>query len=106
MLASGISALGWSWSSLWGWPWCPSAVSGLQVMFLEEALPKGKGEYILGYYSNTSGSIAGMTEPFQVSTAKRWGAEGGRGDGCRGAWLQEPSCCGAPQPPVRISQQC
>ncbi|KFV18253.1 Phosphatidylinositol 4,5-bisphosphate 5-phosphatase A, partial [Tauraco erythrolophus] len=47
-------------------PWCPSAVSGLQVMFSEEALPKGKGEYILGYYSNTSSSIAGMTEPFQV----------------------------------------
>ncbi|NWU73290.1 PI5PA phosphatase, partial [Pterocles burchelli] len=38
-----------------------------QVMFSEEALPKGKGEYILGYYSNTSSSIAGMTEPFQIS---------------------------------------
>ncbi|XP_061226418.1 phosphatidylinositol 4,5-bisphosphate 5-phosphatase A isoform X2 [Neopsephotus bourkii] len=36
-----------------------------QVMFSEEALPKGKGEYILGYYSNTSSSIAGVTEPFQ-----------------------------------------
>ncbi|KAI1232848.1 Phosphatidylinositol 4, partial [Lamprotornis superbus] len=42
-----------------------------QVMFSEEALPKGNGEYILGYYSNTSSSIAGVTEPFQVSTAKR-----------------------------------
>ncbi|GAB0196723.1 phosphatidylinositol 4,5-bisphosphate 5-phosphatase A [Grus japonensis] len=41
-----------------------------QVMFSEEALPKGKGEYILGYYSNTSSSIAGVTEPFQVSMAK------------------------------------
>ncbi|NXX41047.1 PI5PA phosphatase, partial [Tricholaema leucomelas] len=48
-------------------PRCPLAVSGLQVMFSEEALPKGKGEYILGYYSNTSSSIAGMTEPFQIS---------------------------------------
>ncbi|XP_009908606.2 phosphatidylinositol 4,5-bisphosphate 5-phosphatase A [Dryobates pubescens] len=38
-----------------------------QVMFSEEALPKGKGEYILGYYSNASSSIAGMTEPFQIS---------------------------------------
>ncbi|XP_075372170.1 phosphatidylinositol 4,5-bisphosphate 5-phosphatase A isoform X3 [Mycteria americana] len=38
-----------------------------QVMFSEEALPKGKGEYILGYYSNTSSSIAGVTEPFQIS---------------------------------------
>lgn len=54
-------------------PWCPSAVSGLQVMFSEEALPKGKGEYILGYYSNTSSSIAGVTEPFQVSMAKGQG---------------------------------
>ncbi|XP_014750296.1 PREDICTED: phosphatidylinositol 4,5-bisphosphate 5-phosphatase A isoform X3 [Sturnus vulgaris] len=36
-----------------------------QVMFSEEALPKGNGEYILGYYSNTSSSIAGVTEPFQ-----------------------------------------
>lgn len=52
-------------------PECPAAVSGLQVMFSEEALPKGNGEYILGYYSNTSSSIAGVTEPFQVSTAKR-----------------------------------
>ncbi|NXA23289.1 PI5PA phosphatase, partial [Ibidorhyncha struthersii] len=43
------------------------SLSGLQVMFSEEALPKGKGEYILGYYSNTSSSIAGMTEPFQIS---------------------------------------
>ncbi|NWW27618.1 PI5PA phosphatase, partial [Falcunculus frontatus] len=42
-------------------------VSGLQVMFSEEALPKGNGEYILGYYSNTSSSIAGVTEPFQIS---------------------------------------
>ncbi|NXT73637.1 PI5PA phosphatase, partial [Zapornia atra] len=38
-----------------------------QVMFSEEALPKGKGEYILGYYSNISSSIAGVTEPFQIS---------------------------------------
>ncbi|XP_021392443.2 phosphatidylinositol 4,5-bisphosphate 5-phosphatase A isoform X2 [Lonchura striata] len=38
-----------------------------QVIFSEEALPKGNGEYILGYYSNTSSSIAGVTEPFQIS---------------------------------------
>lgn len=47
-------------------------------MFSEEALPKGNGEYILGYYSNTSSSIAGVTEPFQVST----GEVRVRGDGC------------------------
>nr|XP_014127296.1 phosphatidylinositol 4,5-bisphosphate 5-phosphatase A isoform X3 [Zonotrichia albicollis] len=40
-----------------------------QVMFSEEALPKGNGEYILGYYSNTSSSIAGVTEPFQYRTS-------------------------------------
>ncbi|XP_068767404.1 phosphatidylinositol 4,5-bisphosphate 5-phosphatase A isoform X2 [Struthio camelus] len=41
-----------------------------QVVFSEEALPKGKGEYILGYYSNNSSSIAGMTEPFQISLSR------------------------------------
>ncbi|KFP19385.1 Phosphatidylinositol 4,5-bisphosphate 5-phosphatase A, partial [Egretta garzetta] len=45
---------------------CPEKPLCAQVMFSEEALPKGKGEYILGYYSNTSSSIAGVTEPFQV----------------------------------------
>ncbi|NWS46528.1 PI5PA phosphatase, partial [Probosciger aterrimus] len=49
------------------WARSDEALSGLQVMFSEEALPKGKGEYILGYYSNTSSSIAGVTEPFQIS---------------------------------------
>ncbi|XP_034647363.1 phosphatidylinositol 4,5-bisphosphate 5-phosphatase A [Trachemys scripta elegans] len=38
-----------------------------QVMFSEEALPKGKGEYILGYYGNNYSSITGVTEPFQIS---------------------------------------
>ncbi|XP_040433228.1 phosphatidylinositol 4,5-bisphosphate 5-phosphatase A isoform X5 [Cygnus olor] len=42
-----------------------AAIFAVQVLFSEEALPKGKGEYILGYYSNTSSSIAGVTEPFQ-----------------------------------------
>lgn len=66
-------------------PQCPSGVSGLQVMFSEEALPKGNGEYILGYYSNTSSSIAGVTEPFQVSTAKKVTVRGdGYGEGVSG----------------------
>ncbi|NXM70028.1 PI5PA phosphatase, partial [Serilophus lunatus] len=39
----------------------------VQVTFSEETLPKGNGEYILGYYSNNSSSIAGVTEPFQIS---------------------------------------
>lgn len=38
-----------------------------QVVFSEETLPKGKGEYILGYYGNNYSSITGVTEPFQIS---------------------------------------
>ncbi|KAL2298674.1 hypothetical protein Nmel_015680 [Mimus melanotis] len=53
--------------ALLGQPQCSPGISGMQVMFSEEALPKGNGEYILGYYSNTSSSIAGVTEPFQIS---------------------------------------
>ncbi|XP_064164553.1 phosphatidylinositol 4,5-bisphosphate 5-phosphatase A-like isoform X1 [Anguilla rostrata] len=37
-----------------------------QVTFPEEDLPKSSGEYILGYYSNHSSTIVGVTEPFQV----------------------------------------
>ncbi|XP_075069101.1 phosphatidylinositol 4,5-bisphosphate 5-phosphatase A [Mixophyes fleayi] len=39
----------------------------LQVMFSEESLPKGTGEYLLGYYSNNMGTLIGVTEPFQIS---------------------------------------
>ncbi|XP_053556533.1 phosphatidylinositol 4,5-bisphosphate 5-phosphatase A [Bombina bombina] len=38
-----------------------------QVVFSEEALPKGTGEYLLGYYSNNMGTLIGVTEPFQIS---------------------------------------
>ncbi|KAM9330791.1 phosphatidylinositol 4,5-bisphosphate 5-phosphatase A [Gastrophryne carolinensis] len=37
-----------------------------QVMFNEESLPKGTGEYLLGYYSNNMSSLVGVTEPFQI----------------------------------------
>ncbi|XP_042297311.1 phosphatidylinositol 4,5-bisphosphate 5-phosphatase A isoform X2 [Sceloporus undulatus] len=37
-----------------------------QLMFPEESLPKGKGDYILGYYSNNYSSMVGVTEPFQI----------------------------------------
>lgn len=37
-----------------------------QVTFTEEELPKGSGDFILGYYSNNMSSIVGVTEPFQV----------------------------------------
>lgn len=62
----------------------------LQVMFSEEALPKGKGEYILGYYSNTSSSIVGVTEPFQVSNASRRRVGGGSFQQGRTSCLHPP----------------
>uniref|UniRef100_A0A8B9F9Q0 Phosphatidylinositol 4,5-bisphosphate 5-phosphatase A n=1 Tax=Amazona collaria TaxID=241587 RepID=A0A8B9F9Q0_9PSIT len=79
-MAAGFHRSSWDWIGLYRvgfrhpkdyvsyvWARSDDALSGLQVMFSEEALPKGKGEYILGYYSNTSSSIAGVTEPFQIS---------------------------------------
>ncbi|XP_061135326.1 inositol polyphosphate 5-phosphatase K isoform X3 [Syngnathus typhle] len=38
----------------------------LQVTFTEEELPKGSGDFILGYYSNNMSTIVGVTEPFQI----------------------------------------
>ncbi|KAM6423041.1 phosphatidylinositol 4,5-bisphosphate 5-phosphatase A isoform 2-T2 [Liasis olivaceus] len=38
-----------------------------QLMFPEESLPKGKGDYILGYYSNNCSCMVGVTDPFQIS---------------------------------------
>ncbi|XP_002662241.3 inositol polyphosphate 5-phosphatase K [Danio rerio] len=37
-----------------------------QVNFTEEELPKESGDFILGYYSNNTSSIVGITEPFQI----------------------------------------
>ncbi|XP_051888335.1 phosphatidylinositol 4,5-bisphosphate 5-phosphatase A [Pristis pectinata] len=37
-----------------------------QVMFSEDSVPKGTGEYILCYYSNYFNTIVGVTEPFQI----------------------------------------
>lgn len=37
-----------------------------QVAFSEEELPKGSGDFILGYYSNNMSTIVGVTEPFQI----------------------------------------
>ncbi|XP_005670913.2 phosphatidylinositol 4,5-bisphosphate 5-phosphatase A isoform X3 [Sus scrofa] len=36
-----------------------------QVTFSEESLPKGHGDFILGYYSHTHSILIGVTEPFQ-----------------------------------------
>lgn len=54
----------------WLMPWAH------QVTFSEESLPKGHGDFILGYYSHTHSILIGVTEPFQVSN---------QGTGIRGA---------------------
>uniref|UniRef100_A0A8C6ZZX9 SKICH domain-containing protein n=1 Tax=Nothoprocta perdicaria TaxID=30464 RepID=A0A8C6ZZX9_NOTPE len=56
-MAAGFHRSSWDWIGLY------------QVLFSEEALPQGRGDYILGYYSTASSSIVGVTEPFQVSGA-------------------------------------
>uniref|UniRef100_A0A8C5G6L0 Inositol polyphosphate-5-phosphatase Jb n=1 Tax=Gouania willdenowi TaxID=441366 RepID=A0A8C5G6L0_GOUWI len=37
-----------------------------QVTFTEEELPKGSGDFILGFYSNNMSTLVGVTEPFQI----------------------------------------
>ncbi|XP_060048715.1 phosphatidylinositol 4,5-bisphosphate 5-phosphatase A isoform X3 [Erinaceus europaeus] len=37
-----------------------------QVAFSEESLPRGHGDFILGYYSHTHSMLIGVTEPFQA----------------------------------------
>ncbi|XP_027889918.1 inositol polyphosphate 5-phosphatase K isoform X1 [Xiphophorus couchianus] len=37
-----------------------------QINFTEEELPKFSGDFILGYYSNNTNTIVGVTEPFQI----------------------------------------
>ncbi|KAF3850795.1 hypothetical protein F7725_012567 [Dissostichus mawsoni] len=44
----------WDWMGLY------------KVTFTEEELPKGSGDFILGYYSNNMSTIVGVTEPFQI----------------------------------------
>uniref|UniRef100_A0A8C6QXX4 Phosphatidylinositol 4,5-bisphosphate 5-phosphatase A n=1 Tax=Nannospalax galili TaxID=1026970 RepID=A0A8C6QXX4_NANGA len=41
--------------------------SAYQVTFSEESLPKGHGDFILGYYSHHHSIVIGVTEPFQIS---------------------------------------
>ncbi|XP_025898665.1 phosphatidylinositol 4,5-bisphosphate 5-phosphatase A [Nothoprocta perdicaria] len=49
---------------------CVEKQAWAQVLFSEEALPQGRGDYILGYYSTASSSIVGVTEPFQISLCR------------------------------------
>ncbi|XP_043106560.1 phosphatidylinositol 4,5-bisphosphate 5-phosphatase A isoform X3 [Puntigrus tetrazona] len=75
-LAHGFQRSSWDWVGLYkvgckhhkdyaAYVWAKSEHS-TQVTFSEEDLPRDPGEYILGYYSNNTNSIVGVTEPFQV----------------------------------------
>uniref|UniRef100_A0A673N7N8 Inositol polyphosphate-5-phosphatase Ja n=1 Tax=Sinocyclocheilus rhinocerous TaxID=307959 RepID=A0A673N7N8_9TELE len=78
-VAHGFQRSSWDWVGLYkvgfkhhkdyaAYVWAKSEHS-TQVMFPEEDLPRDPGEYILGYYSNNTNSIVGVTEPFQVHAA-------------------------------------
>uniref|UniRef100_A0A8C9R0A8 Phosphatidylinositol 4,5-bisphosphate 5-phosphatase A n=1 Tax=Scleropages formosus TaxID=113540 RepID=A0A8C9R0A8_SCLFO len=68
-----FSRSSWDWIGLYKLSLSFSIIScslllSSQVTFAEEDLPKGSGDYILGYYSNNMSTIVGVTEPFQVMT--------------------------------------
>lgn len=81
-LAPNYSRSSWDWIGLFkvgfkhykdyvGYVWAKQEESDFlrqehQVTFTEEELPKGSGDFILGYYSNNMSSIVGVTEPFQI----------------------------------------
>uniref|UniRef100_A0A2I2YVF3 Inositol polyphosphate-5-phosphatase J n=1 Tax=Gorilla gorilla gorilla TaxID=9595 RepID=A0A2I2YVF3_GORGO len=45
------------------WDW----IGLYRVTFSEDSLPKGHGDFILGYYSHNHSILIGVTEPFQIS---------------------------------------
>ncbi|XP_068165997.1 phosphatidylinositol 4,5-bisphosphate 5-phosphatase A [Antennarius striatus] len=81
-LAPNFSRSSWDWIGLYkvgfkhhkdyvGYVWAKQEESDFQrqehqVTFTEEELPKGSGDFILGYYSNNMSTIVGVTEPFQI----------------------------------------
>ncbi|KAJ0019176.1 hypothetical protein NQD34_006745 [Periophthalmus magnuspinnatus] len=81
-LAPNYSRSSWDWIGLYkvgfkhhkdyvGYVWAKQEENDFhrqehQVLFTEEELPKGSGDFILGYYSNNMNSIVGVTEPFQI----------------------------------------
>ncbi|XP_005722188.1 inositol polyphosphate 5-phosphatase K [Pundamilia nyererei] len=81
-LAPNYSRSSWDWIGLFkvgfkhykdyvGYVWAKQEEADFlrqehQVTFTEEELPKGSGDFILGYYSNNMSSIVGVTEPFQI----------------------------------------
>ncbi|XP_068617122.1 phosphatidylinositol 4,5-bisphosphate 5-phosphatase A [Brachionichthys hirsutus] len=81
-LAPSFSRSSWDWIALYkvgfkhhkdyvGYVWAKQEEAEVQreeqqVTFTEEELPKGSGDFILGYYSNNMSTIVGVTEPFQI----------------------------------------
>ncbi|XP_069577662.1 phosphatidylinositol 4,5-bisphosphate 5-phosphatase A [Brachyistius frenatus] len=81
-LAPNYSRSSWDWIGLYkvgfkhhkdyvGYVWAKQEEADFhrqehQVTFTEEELPKGSGDFILGYYSNNMSTIVGVTEPFQI----------------------------------------
>ncbi|KAB0405295.1 hypothetical protein E2I00_009997, partial [Balaenoptera physalus] len=55
-----------------------------QVTFSEESLPKGHGDFILGYYSHTHSILIGVTEPFQSRRLPRVAPNRGSDGGSQG----------------------
>ncbi|XP_020852271.1 phosphatidylinositol 4,5-bisphosphate 5-phosphatase A isoform X2 [Phascolarctos cinereus] len=54
-MESVFSRSSWDWIGLY------------RVTFSEESLPRGGGEFILGYYSHNQNILIGVTDPFQIS---------------------------------------
>ncbi|XP_062307831.1 phosphatidylinositol 4,5-bisphosphate 5-phosphatase A [Osmerus eperlanus] len=81
-VAPNFARSSWDWIALYkvgfkhhkdyvGYVWAKQDEADLhrqepQVTFTEEELPKGSGDFLLGYYSNNMSSIVGVTEPFQI----------------------------------------
>ncbi|XP_034026234.1 phosphatidylinositol 4,5-bisphosphate 5-phosphatase A [Thalassophryne amazonica] len=81
-LAPNYSRSAWDWIGLYkvgfkhhkdyvGYVWAKQEEADFhrqeqEVTFTEEELPKGSGDFILGYYSNNMSTIVGVTEPFQI----------------------------------------
>lgn len=82
ILAPNFSRSSWDWIGLYkvgfkhhkdyvGYVWAKQEEADFlrqehEAVFTEEELPKGSGDFLLGYYSNNMSTIVGVTEPFQI----------------------------------------
>uniref|UniRef100_A0A3P9H8V4 Phosphatidylinositol 4,5-bisphosphate 5-phosphatase A n=1 Tax=Oryzias latipes TaxID=8090 RepID=A0A3P9H8V4_ORYLA len=81
-MAPKYSRSSWDWIGLYkvgfkhpkdyvGYVWAKQEEADFLRQEHEEELPKGSGDYILGYYSNNMNTIVGVTEPFQSESRKK-----------------------------------